>query len=164
MKRTAHILAVLAVLCTLAGCSGTKEISYVTDTVIVTDTVKETTHDTVKTNVYIHDSIDREVEKIVYVDSNGVVHERERERLTKYIYSKTEEYQAREALLESRIEKLQKQLEQKQEVVTVEKKVTVWWPLWVAIGLLLVPVIAALVIRQLLKWAEKLEEEEEGRD
>lgn len=146
---------VLAILVMCCSCSSVKQTEYVTKTEYVHDTTKEYVHDTVMTTVVKTDSVDRLVEKTVYIDSNGNLHEKEIEKLTHYIYDSQEKYQAVNKMLEQRISELNEQLEQKKEARVVEKKVYVWWPLWVAIGLIVVAVAAVVVFEKVMnKMAE----------
>lgn len=133
------LLALIVIVGTImfmcCGCRGTEKIEYVTKTEYVHDTMTEYVHDTTKTTEVRIDSVDRLVEKTIYVDSNGVVHEKEVEKLTKYIYDLKDAYSSYEHVMQKRINKLKEELEQKQETKVVEKKVYVWWPCWVAFGI-----------------------------
>ena len=93
------------------------------------------THDTIKTVEVVRDSVDRVVEITTYIDSNGVIHEKEIERLTRYINHNAEVYESTTRLLQERIAKLKEQLREKEEIKVVEKKVYVWWPCWVVLGI-----------------------------
>ena len=145
----------------LLSSKGTQKIEYVTTTEYVHDTTTklEYIHDTTKTTELMVDSVDRIVEKTVYVDSNGVVHEREVGRLTRYIYDLKDAYNSYEHVLQERIAKLKQELESKEETKVVEKKVYVWWPLWVAIGLIVTAVAAVVVFEKVMN---KLAEQEGG--
>ena len=145
----------------LLSCKGTQKIEYVTKTEYVHDTATklEYIHDTTKTTEVRVDSVDRLVEITVYVDSNGVVHEREVERLTRYIYDLKDAYNSYEHVLQERIAELKQELESKEETKIVEKKVYVWWPLWVAIGLIVTAVAAVVVFEKVMN---KLAEQEGG--
>ena len=81
----------------LVSCRVVKEVEIQYDTIVNTDTTEVYVHDTTKVTEIRYDSIDREVEKIIYVDSNGVWHEKEKETLHHYIYQQSEEYKAKEA-------------------------------------------------------------------
>lgn len=145
----------------LISCKGTQKIEYVTKTEYVHDTATklEYIHDTTKTTEVRVDSVDRLVEITVYVDSNGVVHEREVERLTRYIYDLKDAYNSYEHVLQERIAELKQELESKEETKVIEKKVYVWWPLWVAIGLIVTAVAAVVVFEKVMN---KLAEQEGG--
>lgn len=156
---------VLAILVMCCSCSSVRQAEYITKTEYVHDTTKTTEylHDTTKTTEVRIDSVDRIVEKTVYVDSNGVVHEREVERLTRYIYDLKDAYNSYEHVLQERIAELKEKLESKEETKIVEKKVYVWWPLWVAIGLIVAAVAAVVVFEKVMnKMAEA--EGEQGLD
>lgn len=155
------VLAVSVSLLSLASCKGMEKIQYVTRTEYVYDTMTRTeyVHDTTKTTEVKIDSVDRLVEKIVYVDSNGIVHEKELERLTHYIHESQEEYKAINQVLEQRISQLQQELSQKEETKVVEKKVYVWWPLWVAVGIVAAIVIAIILLETTMNKLAKQEGE-----
>ena len=81
-------------------------------------------HDTTKIKEVKHDSVDRYVEKTVYVDSNGVVHEKEVEMLNHYIYLQDEKYNVMESYYNRKISELKKEMEEKKEVEYIEKELT----------------------------------------
>ena len=140
---------VVALCLTLMGCRTVKEVQIVTDSVYITDTTTLTVHDTVKTKEIIHDSVDRRVEKIVYVDSNGVWHEKEKETLTHYIYQQSEEYKAKEAEYKSKISDLEKQLSEQQKVEYVERPLKWWQKTLMGIGVLGLILFVVHVLRKL---------------
>lgn len=107
-----------------ASCRSAKEIQTEIVTEYVHDTTTEYIHDTTIVKETRYDSVDREVERIVYVDSNGVWHEKEKETLHHYIKWQDEKYKAKEAEYKSKISELEKQLAEKTEVVYVEKKLS----------------------------------------
>lgn len=119
-------VALIASIFSLCGCRTIKEVEILHDSIIQNDTTEVYVHDTIKVTEIRYDSVDREVEKIVYVDSNGVCHEKEKETLTHYIYQQSEEYKAKEAEYKSKISDLEKQLAEKQKVEYVEKELS-WW-------------------------------------
>lgn len=123
-KSLGKFCSVVALCLSLVGCRTVKEVQIVIDSVYITDTTTQTVHDTIKTKEIIHDSVDRRVEKIVYVDSGGVWHEKEKETLTHYIYQQSEEYKARESEYKSKISDLEKQLSEQQKVEYVEKELS----------------------------------------
>lgn len=131
----AVFVIVVAIMVMCCGCRGTEKIEYVTKTEYVHDTMTEYVHDTTKITEVRIDSVDRLVEKTIYIDSNGVVHEREVERLTRYIYDLKDAYNSYEYVLQERISELEQELESKEETKVVEKKVYVWWPCWVVLGI-----------------------------
>lgn len=108
----------------LSSCRATKEM----DSNVVVEYKHDTTtiyiHDTTTVTEIRHDSVDREVERIVYIDTNGVVHERETVRLTKIIRENSEAYRARESYYRHRIEELSLQLSEKEAIVEVERQLT----------------------------------------
>ena len=129
------LISVAALL--VGGCASTDHLRESTQMVqIDTIYISSVEHDTIKTVEVVHDSVDRVVERTVYVDSNGVIHEKEVDRLTRYINRNAEVYESTTRLLQERISQLKEQLQKKQETKVVEKKVYVWWPLWVALGLI----------------------------
>ena len=108
----------------MVSCRSVKEIQTVTDTVAVHDTTEVFIHDTTKVTEIKYDSVDRYVEKITYVDTNGVVHEREVEKLTHYIYLQDELYKVMESYYKSKVSELEKKLEEKTDVEYVEKELS----------------------------------------
>lgn len=125
-RRLLFSTALVASLFALCSCKTIREVEIQYDTVVQTDTTEVYVHDTTKIVEVRVDSVDRVVEKITYVDSNGVVHEREKETLTHYIYQQSEEYKVKEAEYKSKISDLEKQLAEKQKVEYVEKELS-WW-------------------------------------
>lgn len=156
------LLAFSLSLSSVTSCKSAGKIEYVTKTEYVHDTMTQTeyVHDTTKTTEVRVDSVDRLVEITVYVDSNGVVHEKEVERLTRYIYDLKDAYNSYEHVLNERIAELKSELESKEETKIVEKKVYVWWPLWVAVGLIVAAVVGVLVFEKVMN---KLAEQEGER-
>ena len=120
------IVSVLATSLSFTSCRTVKEIQTEYDTIVKTDTTEVYIHDTTKVTEVRYDSVDREVEKIIYVDSNGVWHEKEKETLTHYIYQQSEEYKVKEAEYKSKITDLEKKLAEKQKVEYVAKPLS-WW-------------------------------------
>lgn len=133
-------IAIVTFICCLmfSGCSSANHLSETTrivqvDTVYVSSMV----HDTLKTVIIVHDSVDRVVERTVYVDSNGIVHEKEVERLTQIIDRNAEQYKMTNQILKEKIAQLKEQLENNKETIVQEKKVYVWWPCLILVGLIL---------------------------
>lgn len=130
-------LAVMAV-----SCRSTKDIQTETKTEYVHDTTFLEIRDTTRIVSVKIDSVDRYIEKNVYVDSNGVVHEKEIERLTRYINMQDETYRRMQSYYQEKIEKLQSQLNQKQEVKEVFVKKDLSWfqktLMWFGVGFVLV--------------------------
>ena len=158
---TAFALIVLLTIAALlvGGCASTDHIRESTKMVqIDTVYISSVVHDTTKTVEVVHDSVDRVVERTVYVDSNGVIHEKEVDRLTRYINRNAEVYESTTRLLEQRISQLKEQLQKKQETKIVEKKVYVLWPLWVAIGIVAVIVGGWFLLKRELSRMEKEED------
>ena len=134
-------IVIVTFICCLmfSGCSSTNHLRETTKMVQVdTVYVSSVVHDTLKTVMVVHDSVDRVVERTVYVDSNGVVHEKEVERLTRLIDRNAEQYKATNQMLTEKIARLKKLLKEKEEIKVVEKKVYVWWPCWVVLGIAVV--------------------------
>ena len=120
-KRVAVVVALICLTATVTSCRTVKEIQIVTDTVAVHDTTEVFIHDTTKIKEIKYDSIDRLVEKTVYVDTNGVVHEKEVEKLTRYIYLQDEQYKVMESYYKKKVSEMEKKLEEKAKVEYVEK-------------------------------------------
>ena len=122
--RKAALMAALVCLAVSAvSCRSVKEVSVVTDTIVKTDTTEIYVHDTVRVLEVRFDSVDRFIEKTVYVDSNGVVHEKEVERYIRYIHYQDELYKAMEAFYKAEVAELQKRIEESDKSdVDVEKK------------------------------------------
>lgn len=99
MRPRASYAMLAAAALSAAACRPAREVVRVTDTVVVTDTVAVTVRDTVSVTAVRYDSVDRVVERVVYTDTAGVVHEKEIERLTHHIRMQDERYSAVEALL-----------------------------------------------------------------
>ena len=135
-KSLVRFCSVVALCLLLVSCRVVKEVEIQHDTIVNTDTTEVYVHDTTKVTEIRYDSIDREVEKIIYVDSNGVWHEKEKETLHHYIYQQSEEYKAKEAEYKNKITNLEKQLAEKQKVKYVEKEMKLWQKTFVWIGVL----------------------------
>lgn len=127
-NRVVMAVALICIVVMTTSCSSVKTVEYVHDTVTLekTDTVYDATHDTVKSVQVKHDSIDRYVERICYVDSNGVVHEKEVERLTKFIYEQSAESVVREKNYRETIKSLEKRIRE----MTREKTLVGTLPWW----------------------------------
>ena len=141
-------IAIVTFICCLmfSGCSSANHLSETTKIVQVdTAYVSSVVHDTLKTVIVVHDSVDRVVERTVYVDSNGVVHEKEVERLTQIIDRNAEQYKATNQMLTEKIARLKEQLENNKETIAQEKKVYVWWPCLILTGLILAGSIWLLI-------------------
>lgn len=122
LLRVAILAASLICLAALAtSCRTVKETEYKTVTEYVHDTSFVIIHDTVQTIQVRHDSVDRFFERVVYVDTNNVVHEKEVERLTKIIHESDEGYHVKEAEYRKTIQELQNQLETNFQTIEVAK-------------------------------------------
>lgn len=124
--KTVALGALICLSIASVSCRTIKETEYVTITERVHDTVEMYVHDTTKVVDVRHDSIDRYVEKIKYVDTNGVVHEKEIERLTRYIKESSEEYKVRESEYKRRISELEQKEKEAVKEILVEKPLA-WW-------------------------------------
>lgn len=143
LRKSALAAALICLAVSAASCRSVKEIQIVTDTVAYHDTTEIYIHDTTKIKEVKYDSVDHLVEKTVYVDTNGVVHEREVEKLTHYIYLQDEQYRVMESYYKNKVSELKKKLEEKAKVEYVEKKLNWYQKTWIALGWCF---IAALVV------------------
>lgn len=140
LKKVAVVVALICLTSTVTSCRTIKEVQIVTDTVVSHDTTEIFIHDTTKIKEIKYDSVDRLVEKTVYVDTNGVVHEKEVEKLTHYIYLQDEKYKVTESYYKSMVSELEKKLEEKATVEYVEKELS-WFQktmMWLGVGFILV--------------------------
>lgn len=159
MKRLLLPVILVAFLSSLCSCRTIREVEIRYDTVVQTDTTEVYVHDTTKVTEVRVDSVDRLVEKITYVDSNGVWHEREKETLHHYIFMQSEEYKIKESDYKSKISELEKRLAEEKKFEYVEKKLN-WFQkmeiygFWVLLAA--VAVIAFLFARK--KWVDMLNE------
>lgn len=122
LSKAVLVAALICLAISTASCRSVKEVQTITDTLAVHDTTEIYIHDTTKIVEVRYDSVDREVEKIIYVDSNGVWHEKEKETLHHYIYQQDEQYKVKEAEYKSKISELEKKLKEEKKVEYVEKK------------------------------------------
>ena len=139
-KKVAVAVALICLTVSATSCRSVKEVQIVTDTVVSHDTTEIFIHDTTKIKEVKYDSVDRFVEKTVYVDTNGVVHEKEVEKLTHYIYMQDEKYNVMESYYKKKVSYLEKKLSQKKEVEYVEKELS-WFQktlMWFGVGFILV--------------------------
>lgn len=139
-KKVAVVVALICLTATVTSCRSIKEAQIATDTVLVHDTTEIYIHDTTKIKEIKYDSVDRLVEKTVYVDTNGVVHEKEVEKLTHYIYLKDEQYKVMESYYKKKVSEMEKKLEEKAKVEYVEKELS-WFQktmMWLGVGFILV--------------------------
>lgn len=142
-RKVAVAVALICLTVSATSCRTIKEVQIVTDTVDVHDTTEIYIHDTTKIKEIKYDSVDRFVEKTVYVDTDGVVHEKEVEKLTHYIYLQDEQYKAMESYYKKKVSELEKKLEDKVTVEYVEKKLNWYQKTWIVLGWCF---IAALVV------------------
>ena len=134
----AAALICLAVM--TVSCRSVKEVQIVKDTGALHDTTEVYIHDTTIIKELIYDSVDRIVEKTVYVDTNGVVHEREVEKLTHYIYLQDEKYKVLASYYSKRVAELERKLEEKPKVEYKEKELN-WFQktmMYFGVGFILV--------------------------
>ena len=143
LRKSALAAALICLAASAVSCRSVKEIQIVTDTAAYCDTTEIYIHDTTKIKEVKYDSVDRLVEKTVYVDTNGVVHEREVEKLTHYIYLQDEQYRMMESYYKNKVYELKKKLEDKATVEYVEKKLNWYQKTWIVLGWCF---IAALVV------------------
>lgn len=145
--RAAVGAALICLVLAAASCRTIKETQYVTVTEYVHDTTEVYIHDTTKIVKVVHDSVDRQVEKIKYVDKDGVVHEKEIERLTLVIRENSEEYHAKEAEYKRKISELEDKLNEKVTEVLVEKKLNWFQKTLMGLGVLfIISVIVAIAL------------------
>lgn len=142
----------IALLFSLSSCRTIREVEIQYDTVVQTDTTEVYVHDTTKIVEVRIDSVDREVEKITYVDSNGVVHEKEKETLIHYIYQQSEEYKVKEAEYKSKISNLEKKLAEKQKVEYVEKDLSWWQTTFIWIGVITTIMGIVVLVLKTKSW------------
>ena len=126
LRKSALAAALICLAVSAASCRSVKEIQTAIDTVVVSDTLEVFVHDTTKIKEVRYDSVDRIVEKTVYVDTNGVVHEREVEKLTHYIFLQDEQYKEMRSYYRNKVSELEKKLEENKEIEYVEKELN-WY-------------------------------------
>ena len=139
-RKVAVAVALICLTVSATSCRSVKEVQILTDTVALHDTTEIFIHDTTKIKEVKYDSVDRFVEKTVYVDTNGVVHEKEVEKLTHYIYLQDEKYNVMESYYKKKVSDLEKKLSQKKGVEYVEKELS-WFQktlMWFGVGFILV--------------------------
>ena len=139
-RKVAVAVALICLTAAATSCRSVKEVQIVTDTVALHDTTEIFIHDTTKIKEVKYDSVDRFVEKTVYVDTNGVVHEKEVEKLTHYIYLQDEKYNVMESYYKKKVSDLEKKLSQEKRVEYVEKELS-WFQktlMWCGVGFIFV--------------------------
>lgn len=122
---TVVAVAAIAVL-SVSSCRSAKDIQIVTETKYIHDTTSVEVHDTVATVFVRTDSVDRYVENTVYVDTNGIVHQKEVERLTRYINLQDNQYISKISGYESKIKNLEEKLSEKEKVTEVKAPIKGW--------------------------------------
>ena len=143
------LCALVAVV--FSSCRTVKEIEYRDFYIHDTVTLKEVVHDSIEKIVQKHDSIDHYIEKYIYVDENGVVHEREIERLTQYIRESEAEFHQRESEYKERIAELERLLSENQTVVEVKKPLNWFQKTMVGLGVCFIITVAVYLIRMYIK-------------
>lgn len=143
LRKAALVTALICLAISAVSCRSVKEVQIITDTLAVHDTTEVFVHDTTKIKEVRYDSIDRLVEKTVYVDTNGVVHEKEVEKLTHYIYLQDEQYKVMESYYKKKVSELEKKLEEKVKVEYVEKELNWFQKTMIGLGWYF---IAAIII------------------
>lgn len=122
IRRFALTASLICLLVSAASCRSTSEMYRTSDTVVVNSTQVEYIHDTVQVTQIIRDSIDRYVEKAVYVDSSGAVKEKEKEYITKYVYIDNDKYKNTTYELRSIVDSLQSKLNEKETIIEAKKQ------------------------------------------
>lgn len=150
------LLLCVVIAAMLSSCRTVKEVQYerVHDTVTVVE--KEYIHDTLQTTQTVHDSVDRYVEKVVYTDANGVVHEREIERLTRIIRESNEEYRVKESEYLKTIEELREKLAEKVTTVEVKKPLNWFEKTMIGLGVCFIILVVGYCIKLFYKFKTKL--------
>lgn len=142
-----NVVVMVALVCltvTATSCRSQKNVikeivtEYVHDT---TESVREV-HDTTRiVNVKL-DSVVRFVERNVYVDTNGVVHEKEVDRLSRYIFLQDEYYQSVIENYEKKLKLMEGRIKEAESTnhISVEKKLN-WFQkmmIWFGVGFVIV--------------------------
>lgn len=139
-----------------SSCRTVKEIEYRDVYIHDTVTLKEVVHDSIEKIVQKHDSIDHYYENVIYIDTNGVVHQREVERLTKYIRETNEEFRIKESEYKERIAELEKQVGESQTVVEVKKPLNWFQRTMVGLGVCFIIVLIGYAIYIYFKLKTKV--------
>ena len=122
------------------GCGSVSTIEQHIKTEHIHDTVTVYCTDTVVKERTVHDSVERLVEHFIYTDSNGVVHDKEFERLNRYISSSNDIYKSLFYSFKEKVDQLESKLDSEKDVIVEEKKVYILWPLYIAVPLVLASV------------------------
>lgn len=145
------LLLCAVIVAVLSSCRTIKEIEYRDVYVHDTVTLKEVVHDSIEKIVQKHDSIDHYIEKYIYVDENGVVHEREIERLTQYIRESETEFRQKESEYKERIAELERQLSENQTVAEVKKPLNWFQKTMMGLGFCFILVVVGYVVYIIVK-------------
>lgn len=156
LKMVAVVIALICLTATVTSCRTVKEVQIVTDTVAVHDTTEVFIHDTTKIKEIKYDSVDRLVEKTVYVDTNGVVHEKEVEKLTHYIYLQDEQYKVMVSYYKKKVSEMEKKLEEKAKLEYVEKELNWFQKTLMGLGCCFIGVIIAAGVFMFFKLKRKV--------
>lgn len=156
LRKSVLMAALICLAVSAVSCRSVKEIQIVTDTLAVHDTTEIFIHDTTKIKEVKYDSVDRLVEKTVYVDTNGVVHEKEVEKLTHYIYLQDEQYKVMESYYKSMVSELEKKLKEKATVEYVEKKLNWYQKTMIGLGWCFIGVFAVACVSVYFKIKKKI--------
>ena len=155
VKKTALIAVILIAVFMAVSCRTHKDIKteIKTEYIVETDTIVHEVHDTTKITQIKIDSVDRYVEKKIYVDSNGVIHEKEIERLCKYIFLQDDEMRVKEEYYKQKIEELTEKVKESSETHTeyIEKELKWWQKTLMWMGVLSVFVYWFLLYNKLRK-------------
>ena len=154
LRKSALVAALICLAISAVSCRTIKEVQIVTDTLAVHDTTEVFVHDTTKIKEVRYDSIDRLVEKTVYVDTNGVVHEKEVEKLTHYIYLQDEQYKVMESYYKKKVSELEKKLEEKAKVEYVEKELNWYQKTMITLGWCFIAAVVVAIF--LLLYLKKI--------
>ncbi len=145
------LLLCVVIAAMLSSCRTIKEIEY--RDVYVHDTVKieKQVHDSIKIVKTEYDSIDHYYENVIYIDTNGVVHQRELERLTKYIRESNEEFHQKESEYMERIAELERQLSETQTTVEVKKPLNWFQKTMMGLGFCFILTVVGYVVYIIVK-------------
>lgn len=156
LRKSALAAALICLAISAASCRSVKEVQTEIDTVVVSDTLEVFVHDTIKAKEVRYDSVDRIVEKTVYVDTNGVVHEREVEKLTHYIFLQDEQYKALESYYKKVVSELEKQIKDSKEKEYVEKELNWFQKTMMGLGWCFVIAVMAFGVYLYIKLKTKI--------
>jgi len=145
------VLVLMALASAVTSCRTIREVEYRDVYIHDTVTMEKVVHDSIKTVETKYDSIDHYYENVIYIDTNGVVHQREVERLTKYIRESSEEFHQKESEYKERIAELERQLGESQTVVEVKKPLNWFQRTMVALGVCFIIAVVGFVIYLIFK-------------